>query len=433
MKAITTILSVLLVTVVTACGPTVTPVGDNPLEGTATPDTLPTPTVTPIPTLEATPQETDNLTIWLPDVLFPPSNNDESVNPLIQQIIDFSEASDTVNIEVRRKQLREIGGIMPTLRTAQDVAPGVLPDLTLIRREDLLIAVQESLIQPLEGNVSTAIIGDMFTTGLDLGQVDGTLYALPYALDIQHVIYSETVPIRGNASLDQYLEQSIPFIFPASRANGLNAVFLSQYLATMPLSSDSTALEVEEASLLRLYQFYEQAVANGLISSEVRNYERAADYRGVLTSGDFGSAVVSSQLYLDLVLTGQQFDVASIPTLDGEPATTVDGWMWVMTTTNPNRRALAGEFIDWMMDADRQGEYVQSIARIPSQRTALRRWYSEDYATFVQDIMPNATLPNVRAGNSATGRAIQSGLVSVISGERTAEEATQDVLSQLTG
>ncbi len=400
------------------------------IPATASPSPAPSATSTEIQAVEATPQGPETLTLWLPDVLVV-ATGDDTPDALSAQITAFSEANDNVNIEIRRKLVREVGGIMPTLQTATDVAPGVLPDLTLVRRADLLSAVADGLLEPMEGMISTAIVGDLFGAALDLGQVDGTLYGLPYALEIQHVIYNPSITPPPSPSLDAYLSGEVPFLLPVGSAGSLNTVFLTQYAAAVPRMMGERTLTIDEETLLALFQYYEEAAAEGLLATDVTTYARPTDYRPVLSSGDYGSAVVTTPLYLELAANQPDLAVATIPTLDAEPATSLDGWMWVITSNNPTRQGLTREFLNWMLDTDRQGEYVRSLNLIPSQRTALRRWYDEDYADFVLSVMPNASPPYISAANSAVARAVQTGLVAVVTGERTAEQATQDVLSQL--
>jgi ABC-type glycerol-3-phosphate transport system substrate-binding protein len=420
------LLSVLLTT--TACAVVPGP-AQTSIPATTSPSPAPSPTATVIQAVEATPQGPETLTLWLPDVLVT-TTNDDTPDPLSAQITAFSEANENVNIEIRRKLVREVGGIMPTLQTATSVAPGVLPDLTLVRRADLLAAVADGLVEPMEGMVSTAIVGDLFGAALDLGQVEGTLYGLPYALEIEHVIYNlEVAP--STSSLDAYLTDEIAFLLPVGSAGSLNSVFLTQYAAAAPRDVTGGTLAVDEETLLALFQYYEQAAAEGFIAADVNTYARPTDYRPLLNSGDYGSAVVSSTLYLELAANQPDLAVATIPTLNGEPATSLDGWMWVITSNNPTRQNLTRDFLNWMLDTDRQGEYVRSLNLLPSQRTALRRWYDEDYANFVLSMMPNANPPYISTANSAVARAVQTGLVAVVTGERTAEQATQDVLSQL--
>jgi hypothetical protein len=84
-----------------------------------------------------------------------------------------------------------------------------------------------------------------------------------------------------------------------------------------------------------------------------------------------------------------------------------------------------------MLEADRQGEYSQSVHMFPSQRRAFRNWFANDYAAFVGRLLDNATLPLPESQNSTAARAMQNAFTAVLLGARTAEEATQDVLDQL--
>ena len=86
---------------------------------------------------------------------------------------------------MRRKRTSGLGGILPTLRTAGPVAPGALPDLTLMRRADMLTAATEGLIVPLDTWIPTDLVDDDLLPGTRaLGEIDGVLYGVPYALNI---------------------------------------------------------------------------------------------------------------------------------------------------------------------------------------------------------------------------------------------------------
>lgn len=418
----------LLVWVLAACSPNADVVTTQ--ENALTPQFTPTPLpATAIPTVDATAEAPQKITLWLPDALVPPVVNEDTPDLLGEQIAAFTLSESGVTVEVRRKRLRDAGGIMQTLRTGKNVAPGVIPDLTLIRREDLLTAVNEGLVQPMEGIVSTAIIGELYPNALTLGQVNNTLYGLPYSLEVQHVILDSQTTLN-NTRLESYLATQTPFIFPALRANGLNNVFLVQYLSAGGTVADNGALVVNESVLLDVLEVYEQAVDDGLVQPDVLNFARSLEYRTRFNNDDFGSALVTSSLYLELLNSGVTFDVASIPTLNGEPITALDGWIWVMTTNDPNQQEHVTAFLDWMLDANRQGEYMYTLNLLPSQRSAMRRWYSEDYDNFIATIMGNTTLPYGEMATGTTARAIQSALVSVIGGERSASDAVQDVLNQ---
>jgi ABC-type glycerol-3-phosphate transport system substrate-binding protein len=381
-------------------------------------------TVTP----QVTPAGPLKLTIWLPEPFAPPSNKDAAV--LLTDLIEaFQATQNNVIIETRLKKAQDVGGVISTLRAARVVAPSALPDLTLLEREDLQIAVQAGLVQPLDTRISATIRGDFYTAALRLGQVSGRLYGLPYSLDIEHLAYRAT---GGTfASFEDALNSGKPLVFPAGGTD-VSSVFLLQYLAAGGVLN--TKLSKSDTDALRVtLQFYETAVAKGVVSNAVLNYVAPTDYLPDLTSGKLDTAVLTSTLYLDLLAKGQRLEAGRIPlpSKAGAPATIVDGWMWVLTTADRDRQVLAVKFLDWMYNAGRQERYNRAISMLPAQRAAMRQLPNTDYTAFVESLLSEAILPAPQSTGSATARALQSALVSVISGKRTADQAVQDVLNQL--
>lgn len=387
-----------------------------------------TPTVAP--TLEPTIAGPDEIVVWWPDVLAPIDNADVTAL-LNEQTEAFVASQDNVVVRTRLKTVSGVGGIMSTLRTGSVVAPGALPDLTLIRRENLMAAVQTGLVQPLEGEIATVILGNLYDSALQLGQVNGQLYGLPYTLEVEHVAYDPDVIEIGGWSYADVLGRDVPLIMPTGRTTGLNDVFLAQYLVaggTLPQDGVGT---VDAAALRDTLRFYEQAMEAGILPPEVLQYTAPSDYEAQLAAGEIDQAVVTSTMYLRLLADGHRLETGLIPTDFGEPGTVLNGWLWVMTTANSDRQVLALRYLNWMLDTERQSEFSAAIHMLPSQRPALLRWESVDYATFVSDLLNNAVLPVSESTGGAAIIAMQTALNAVLSGEMTADEAADDVIEQL--
>lgn len=380
-------------------------------------------------TPEATAFVPVTLDIWWPEPLAPIDNQD-AADLLSEQISAFQAANRDITVEFRLKKAQDAGGIMSTLRSANLVAPGALPDLTLLRRSDLLGAVQAGLIMPIDERSEAAILDNLYPMVGALGRINERIYGLPYNLEVQHLAYQTAVDTPERWSFADVLESHLAFVFPAGRANSLSDVFLAQYRDATG-TRESNALVVDADPLRALYRFYEQAVANRVVDPIVLEYILPDDYRGGLVQGDIAAGVVTSTLYQKMIAGGASLNFAPIPTESGQPSTVVDGWMWVLTSADSEQQALALRFANWMLDIDRQGQYNEAISMLPSQRTALRQSEDPNYAAFVDSLLNNATLPLSDSAGGAAARVIQSALASVISGQRTAEQATQDVVTQL--
>lgn len=423
------LLAVCLVGLLAACAPQ----SAQPAEVTVT-ESIGTPTLAP-PTSSAdvTPEATAftpmTLDIWWPEPLAPIDNQD-AADLLSEQISAFQAANHDVTVEFRLKKAQDVGGIMSTLRAASLVAPGALPDLTLLRRSDLLSAVQAGLVMPIDERAENALLDNLYPMAGALGRLNDRLYGLAYNLEIQHLAYQPTLTPPDRWTFANVLDRRFAFVFPAGRANSLSDVFLAQYRAATG-TRESSSLVVEAQPLRELFRFYEQAVTDQVVDPIVLEYIQPDDYGSGLAQGDIAAGVVTSSLYLKLTAAGAKLDFAAIPTVSGEAATVLDGWMWVLTSADAERQALALRFLNWMMDVDRQESYNGAISMLPSQRTALRQWEDADYAAFVDTLINNATLPLSDSAGGTTARLIQSALASVISGQRSAEQATQDVIAQM--
>jgi ABC-type glycerol-3-phosphate transport system substrate-binding protein len=425
------LLTVALFWILAACAPQA--VQPTSVPATESVETLAPPTFTSAPAATTEPTDaaskTTTLNIWWPEPLAPIDNQD-AADLLSEQISAFQTANRDVLVEFRLKKAQDVGGIMSTLRAASLVAPGAMPDLTLLRRSDMLSAAQAGLIVPIDERAEAAILDNMHPMVSALGRVNDRLYGLPYNVDVQHIAYQDDLDAPARWSFAEVLEKRLAFVFPAGRANSLSDVFLAQYRDATG-TRESNSLIVDADPLRALFQFYEQAVANKLVDPIVLEYILPDDYRGGLVQGSIPAGVVTSNLYLKMTASGASLSFASIPTQSGQPTTVVDGWMWVLTSSDAEEQVLALRFLNWMLDVDRQGRYNQAISMLPSQRTALRQWEDPSYATFVDALLNNATLPLSDTAGGATARVIQGALASVISGQRTAEQAAQDVVTQL--
>ena len=302
-----------------------------------------------------------------------------------------------------------------------------------MRREDLLAAVLARLIFPLEGEISSAIVGDLYPRALQLGQVENELFGLPYMLEVQHMTYRPTEVPNRTLRFEDILNNQITFALPVAQTTQINSVLLTQYLDAGGALPAGDEFVFNPDALLLILGFYEQAVLNGLIDPAVLNYTSPADYQAALVAGTLDAGVVSSTDYLHLLASDPTLQFGSIPTASVQTIGKVDGWMWVMTTSNANQQALATSFLNWMLNATRQSDYSRSINMIPSQQSALQLWDASPYVDFVQELLNNALLPLSDSEGGTIARAVQNAMVAILNGESTAEEATNNLLSRLPG
>jgi ABC-type glycerol-3-phosphate transport system substrate-binding protein len=388
------------------------------------------PTTVPSPEPSATPTpapQRPHIQLWLPEAVSPVGNV-QAAEVLDEQIIRYRETQGwSLTITWRLKRDDGLGGILQALQTASAVAPAALPDLILMQRGDLLMAQQQGLLIPLDGQIDSAILNDVYPIGLALGQVDGVQYGVPYLLETKHLIYPPTLDTdqTGLWRYEDVLARNIPLTFAIASENGVNDVFWLQYASARTGNN-----ELDVTALRNTLLFYERAVSNGIITANVLDNTNSSDYLVSSLSNDRFTVMTSTD-YLDLTSVGETLSFAPIPTQDGTPRTIVNGWVWVVTARDAARQAQAFALLNWLMNAERQREYAVSINMLPSQRSGLQGDAPSPYALFTDTLLQNAILPRPEGDGGALSRALQNALIAVLLGERTADQATQDVLDAL--
>lgn len=394
-------------------------------------ETIPATPTAAIPTPVAATPAPMTLTIWIPDDLLP--LNDGILNAMLEaEITEFAALENGGKIVIRRKAARDIGGIMATLQTASAVAPGALPDMTLIRREDILLAVEEGLIQPLEGKIASSVIADLFPSALRLGRVDDQLYGLPYLLDFYLYAYRDNgEPAPSRWTFDAVVERGQTFTVPTLRANGMADTLWLQYTAAGGELPENGVLELTPGAVADVLSFYEQLASARLIAPGTNDYASPANYIEPLNSGRIASGIVNTAILRQLIDADPPLKFTSVPTSNGQPVTLTNGWMWVIVTPNSERQVMAGRFLNWMMEAGRHSTFARAIAMPPSQRSALRRWNIEGVSNALLTEMLDDSLPTQPAvGTSSAARAFQAAWLDVIAGRMSASEATAAALER---
>jgi hypothetical protein len=267
---------------------------------TAPPPTTPAPEMTAVSPADspsiATPTASGPITlrVWWPDALTLPSN-DSATLLLDEQFNDFESAESDVQVEPRLKKADSVGGIFETLRSGSAVAPDSLPDVTLLRRGELVEAVRLGLVQPIQGQITSAILGSLAPSALELGRFDGVLYGLTYAVNV-HLIAYRPVTLSGSFStFEEVLTNRQSFVFPAGITQGISDVLLVQYLSAGGRVRDLLDGRPKAEPLRIVFNFYAQAAAEGIITPAVLDYADSSAYLPDLSGGSLDAAVVTSR------------------------------------------------------------------------------------------------------------------------------------------
>lgn len=364
--------------------------------------------------------------IWWPADLMPEIDT-PAYDTLQDQFENFTAATG-IAVQFRPKRLIGTGGIMSTLRTANPVAPAALPDLVLIPRESLRLAAETGLIYPLDDLIPIPVLDALYPSAVQLGQTNDATFGIPYALNVQHAIYRTSAFPTPPLSTADVLAAEQPFVIAGGVESGVNDVLLVQYLAEGGrLTGEDGRAILDEAALLPPLTFYEAARDNTLITPDVLDYYTIDDYWDQFLRGTVSLAQIDSDTYLATQEQLTSTAVISIGSSNERAGTTLRGWLWAITTPDPDRQAQVVTTLEWLMQPENHAVITAAFHVLPSQETA---WHlvdqPRDYTQLIDDLLSVETLISREEVNTATAAALQEALAAVLTGDKSAVQAAAD-------
>ncbi|MBN2303819.1 MAG: extracellular solute-binding protein [Anaerolineae bacterium] len=387
---------------------------------------------TSTPTPESTPDRL-KVRVWWPDELYPAPDGTAAAT-LLNQFEGFRLTYTSYDLDVRRKRSNGLGGILPMLRAAAPVAPSALPDLALIRYADMVTLATEGLIVPLSNLVPGDLVGSNLLPGArGLGEVNGVLYGVPYALNISHTVYRTALFDQPLLGFDDVLAAGPVYLFPAGTTTGtlVNETALAQYLAAGGRLADDLGNPIlNHDPLLAVLRYYEQGLDGGLFTPALLEQTGYAGYWTDFETGEASVIGVDTLTYLAHEDAVPNVGLSPTPTLDGGPITLLDGWVWALTTQDPDRQRQAIAFLSWMMRVSQHSLFTEAMNILPSQSRALLLWDDAAYAEFAGDLITHAVVLPTSQRSSSAAQALQDSVVAVLEGTP-ADTAADSALAQL--
>jgi ABC-type glycerol-3-phosphate transport system substrate-binding protein len=388
------------------------------------------------PVAEATPPGPSviTLTVWTTEA-FSPTQVITSGQILAQQVVAFEESHSDVRIRFLLKKPYGKGGVLDSLMTTGVVVPDLLPDLVGIDVDELGVAVQAGLVQPLDDLIPPDLVGDLYPFARAAGTYDGRLYGLQFQTDLDHLVYNTgqvSIPPR---SWPGVLSNPGPYVFPAGgRAGLVNDAFLIQYLAVraQPAAGSSEDPFLEAESLAAVFQFYRDGVSRGIFPANIVDYSTTDDCWRDYLAGQAILTQVSTHRYLADRGRLSSAAVAPIPAINGPGAAIGRGWVLALAATDTTRQSAAVAFMVQLMSAEANAAWNQAAGYLPTRQAALAEWDEADsYTRFIQQQLQEAQ-PRPRLSNyTQVAAALQEAVESVLSGALTPEEAAAQAIENI--
>lgn len=362
------------------------------------------------------------LSMWVPDFMGTVSTQPGGAI-LDGLLTEFAEAQEEpLRVQTQVKTRYGKGGLLDYLRSAYPIAPGILPDIVALDAAELEQAVAAGAVQPLDGVIGEDVLAGLYPAARQMGQIEGRQYAVPYALDIEQVVYdpgvTESAPETWTGLLTGDTRYLIPLSIPAVRsgpAAGVPPALLSHYLGGgHTLDPQTRQLSLESEPLLRMLNFYDQAEEQGQLD------ERPEELSGLHEARQFYEAdtdalIQSSarQLASERELN-QDLAFAAAPGWSSPSPAVATGWVLAVVTPDPERQKRAVELLTWLLAAEHNGRWTEAAGWLPVSPAGWDAWEAGPYREFLEEQLALAAPLPTGSDSAAAALALQEAAIAVV-------------------
>ena len=404
------------------------------------PNATPLPGQTPTPTNAAVANNGLELTLWTPEFISPKAG--QASGGLMAEYLDQFQAAKGGNVHITPvlKAKYGKGGLLDYLRTAQPVAPAILPDIVVLDSAELEQAASLGVLQPLEKLLDPQVVANLYPFAKQVGQFDGHLLAVPFVADLDHLVYNRSQLANPPANWKTILADKARYLLASgnpqvSSATGLTddvqPAFISQYLsAGGTINSDTRQLVLQEEPLLRVLTFYSEGQTAGVLPPNALDLSNPDDTWNAYAHGAVTMTNVSARQFLVSQDTLPATGYAPLPGWS-EPAPPIArSWALGITTTDPARQRAAADFIAWLLNPERSGAWAQAAGWLPVSSAGWGSWESSPYHDFLNQQLSIAVAHPAGAGYAQTAAQLRKALVAVLKDHANPSQAAQAALSQ---
>jgi ABC-type glycerol-3-phosphate transport system substrate-binding protein len=341
------------------------------------------------PTSSPAPDSPQVLRLWLPPEIA--VRTEEGASVLINQLESFNSRYPNLEIVVEQKAAGGQGGILSYLRTGHEVAPTILPDLIALPVELLPEAASQELIFPLDDLLTADTLDALYPAAAELGVVNGEWIGYPFALtNLTHLVYDRnlitgTIPLQWSEFISN-TENTV--VFPA--AGRQNATLgLQFYLAAGGRwLNDAGQPDLQLEPLTRSLE--QLSLGRAALAESVFVGTQAEAWQ-LYESGAVSSIWTTSDFYLTLPFVGENNGLSVAPGPEGPLIPLASGWLWLISTPDPGKRALVAELLTFLVEPQNLGEWSSASAILPARRDALATWPGDNsYRTFMSGQLETA-------------------------------------------
>ena len=387
------------------------------------------PSRSPTPTRNATPDTSQPivLTIWVPEEFATGAERGGDI--LERQIAEFQLAHPNIQINYVLKAPYGKGGTLDWLTQLQEMMPERLPDAAIVDSRELEQIHALGLLQPLQRRLPSGAFWDLFPPAQTIARHNGQWDNQPLILETEHLVFDTRRVTTPPSSWESVVAEKNQYAFAADSTES----FLLHYLANGG-SFATSAHPATDASVMQIVlDYYARLRASGILNESVAVMKSAREVMPLFVSGQTPLAQVRARDFLIEQARLSDTLAAPIPTRDGRATTLVSSWTFVILTDEPAKQSAASNYLLWLIDPARMGEWANAARLIPASKSAFAQALDASaYADVLWNLFHNGRVAPDFAKQAVYAQAWHQAVQAVLNGELAPEDAAFRAVQTIT-
>jgi len=342
-------------------------------------------------------------------------------------VITTFEQERGVQVEMLPKLPRGDGGLLDALRKTKPVAPSVLPDIIALPFQDVPLAANDDLLQPLDDLFSSTIADDYYPFAQQASRVDGMWMAMPFAADFEHLAFQPAALSDPPVSWDIILASATRYSFPVGGPDSVwTDALLLHYLSTVP---EGESPQRNKSALRQQLDFYESLFRGGFVDASILQISHPRGTWDQALQGAVTLAETTTSQWLSQREEATFLRFGPTPTQDGQARYIIHGWAYALITADETHQALAVELINRLIEAQALADWGIQAHALPARRSSLQKWPAGDFRDFVNEALERGMLTPAFTRDEVMARSVHQAARAVLNGEMDADEAWRQAIS----
>jgi len=296
-------------------------------------------------------------------------------------------------------------------------------------RYGMEIAKENGVLHPFDGLTTILDDPDWYKFARQLSYLQNSNFGIPFAGDALLMTYRPELVVSPPVDWATSLTITSTLTFPAADPEALITLLHYQSVGDT-IVGENEALVLDEVTLTEVLTYYQQASTSELMPFWLTQYENDQQSWEAYEQMQADLAITWASHYLELLPADSA--AAPVPTFNGDPFTLADGWIWTLTTNDPNRQLLAAELAEFLTASEYLASWTEASGLLPPRPSSLAAWDNPSQKTLFEQIIPNAQLIPSLEVITILGPVLQQATVSVLKAEADAVTAAQSAVGKMT-